>query len=99
MSHIGSSFDDFLEGQGTRGETIAIASKRVLVWQLAQAMEEGNLTRDDMAARMGTTVVQIDGILDAEGDTVQLDTLHRAAAAAGGSCGSSSHRAAGKNAR
>lgn len=83
MSHIGSSFDAFLEEQGTRGETIAMASKRVLAWQLAQAMEEGNLTRDDMAARMGTTVVQIDRILDPEDDTVQLDTLHRAAAAVG----------------
>ncbi len=83
MSHIGSSFDEFLEGQGTRDETIAVASKRVLAWQLSQAMVQGHLSREDMAAKMGTTAIQIDRILDPEDDTVQLDTLHRAAAAVG----------------
>lgn len=83
MSHIGSSFDDFLEEQGTRDETIAVASKRVLAWQLAHAMEEEHLSRDEMAAKMGTTAGEIDRVLDPEDSTVQLDTLHRAAAAVG----------------
>lgn len=81
--HIGSSFDTFLEGQGTREETIAVASKRVLAWQLAQAMEAEHLTAAGMAERMGTTASQVERLLDPADDTVQLDTVHRAAAAVG----------------
>ena len=34
--HIGSSFDDFLEEEGTQAETNAIAIKRVVAWQIQQ---------------------------------------------------------------
>lgn len=34
--HIGSSFDDFLEEEGTLAETNAIAIKRVVAWQIQQ---------------------------------------------------------------
>lgn len=34
---LGSSFEDFLKEQGSYGETTAIAVKRVLARQLAQA--------------------------------------------------------------
>lgn len=81
--HIGLSFDDFLEGQGTREETVAVASKRVLAWQLAQAMEQHHLTSAGMAERMGTTVNEVDRLLDPADDTVQLGTLRRAADAVG----------------
>ena len=80
---IGSSFDDFLEEQGTREETIAIASKRVLAWQIAQAMEAGHLTVAGMAERMGTTEGEVGRLLDPTDDTVQLGTLRRAADAVG----------------
>ena len=36
---IGSLFEDYLAAHGTLEETGAIAVKRVLAWQLAQAME------------------------------------------------------------
>jgi hypothetical protein len=34
--HTGSSFDDFLEEEGTQAETNAIAIKRVVAWQIQQ---------------------------------------------------------------
>lgn len=36
--HKGSTFDRFLEEEGIRKEVEAIAIKRVLAWQLGQAM-------------------------------------------------------------
>ena len=36
---IGSSFESFLKDQGTFEETTAISIKRVIAWQLEQAME------------------------------------------------------------
>ncbi len=81
--HIGSSFEDFLKGQGTREETVAVASKRVLAWQIAQAMEREHLTAAAMAERMGTTEGEVERLLDPNDDTVQLGTLRRAADAVG----------------
>ena len=43
--HIGSSFDDFLQEEGILEEVNAVAVKRVLAWQIAQAMKEQNLTK------------------------------------------------------
>lgn len=37
---VGSSFEDFLKEEGVLEETNAIAVKRVLAWQLEQAMEK-----------------------------------------------------------
>jgi hypothetical protein len=38
--HSGSTFDSFLEEEGIREEVEAVAIKRVLAWQLEQAMQE-----------------------------------------------------------
>ena len=81
--HIGSSFDDFLAEQGTREDTVAVASKRVLAWQIEQAMEAEHLTVAGMAERMGTTEGEVGRLLDPADDTVQLATLRRAAVAVG----------------
>jgi antitoxin HicB len=43
--HLGSSFDDFLKEEGTYEETTLLAIKRVLAWQLEQAMKEQGLTK------------------------------------------------------
>ena len=40
FDHSGSTFDSFLEEEGIRGEVEAIAVKRVLAWQLEQAMQK-----------------------------------------------------------
>jgi antitoxin HicB len=43
--HTGSSFDSFLEEEGLREEVEAIAIKRVIAWQLAQAMKEQHVSK------------------------------------------------------
>ena len=81
--HIGSSFDDFLKDEGIHEEAAAHAIKRVLAWQIEQAMTEQGISKSEMAKRMKTSRAQLDRLLDPENDKVQLDTVQRAAAAVG----------------
>ena len=76
---VGSSFDDFLEEQGTYEETTAQAIKRVLAHQLAQAMKEQQISKVEMAKRLHTSRSQLDRLLDPGNDGVTLGTLSRAA--------------------
>jgi antitoxin HicB len=82
-AHIGSSFSDFLKEEGLFEEVTAHAVKRVLAWQIEQAMKEQGITKVEMAKRMKTSRAQLDRLLDPENDKVQLDTMQRAAAAIG----------------
>lgn len=76
---IGSSFDDFLAEQGTLEETTAQAIKRVLAFQIAEAMKAQRITKVEMAQRMETSRPQLDRLLDPDNDGVTLGTLSRAA--------------------
>ncbi len=78
---IGSRFDDFLKEEGLYAHAQAVAIKRVLAWQLAEAMKKQKLTKSAMAKRMATSRSQLDRLLDPENAEVQLDTLARAASA------------------
>ena len=42
----GSTFEEFLKDEGTYQETTAVAVKRVLAWQLEQAMEKEQLSKN-----------------------------------------------------
>lgn len=81
--HIGSSFRDFLEEDGILHEVEMHALKRVLAWQIEEAMKFLGLTKSDMAKRMKTSRAQLDRLLDPENDKIQLDTVQRAAVAVG----------------
>jgi len=81
--HTGSSFDAFLEEEGLLAETEAVAIKRVLAWQVVEAMKSRKLTKDGMAKRMKTSRSQLDRLLDPEAASVTLLTMTRAAAAVG----------------
>ena len=81
--HLGSSFEDFLTGEGIRDEANAHAVKRVLAWQIEEAMKAQGITKVAMARRMGTSRAHLDRLLDPDNDKVQLDTVQRAAAAVG----------------
>ncbi|WP_299625392.1 helix-turn-helix domain-containing protein [Pelagibius sp.] len=76
---IGSSFEDFLKEEGTHQESTAIAVKRVLAWQLKQAMETQQMSKNQMAKAMKTSRSQLDRILDPANENIQLDTLINAA--------------------
>jgi antitoxin HicB len=79
----GSSFSDFLKDEGTYEETTAIAVKRVLAWQLEQAMQKERLSKNQMAKRMKTSRSQLDRILDPDNSKIQLDTIMKAASVLG----------------
>lgn len=80
---IGAAFDDFLTERGIREEVDAIAQKRVLAWQIQEAMRTQGLTKTAMADRMATSRAALDRLLDPENASVTLTTMSRAAAAIG----------------
>ena len=83
MDHSGSSFDSFLEKEGIREEVEAVAIKRVLAWQLEQAMQKQQKTKQAMAKQLHTSRSQLDRLLDPSNVSVTLDTIARAARALG----------------
>ena len=78
----GSSFEDFLKEEGIL-EASTTAVKRVLAWQIAEAMRAQHLTKSAMAARMHTSRSQLERLLDPEKTGVSLETIQRAAAVVG----------------
>jgi antitoxin HicB len=81
--HSGSTFDSFLEEEDIREEVEAVAIKRVLAWQLEQAMQEQQKTKQAMAKQLHTSRSQLDRLLDPQNVSVTLDTITRAARALG----------------
>ena len=83
FDHSGSSLDSFLEEEGILDEVQAVAIKRVIAWQLSEAMKAGKISKKAMAERMGTSRSQLDRLLDPENSAVHLQTIARAARAVG----------------
>ena len=81
--HIGSSFEDFLAEDGLLEDCSNAAMKRVVAWQVEQAMKERGLTKAAMAHEMHTSRAALDQLLDPENTSVTLHTLQRAATAVG----------------
>lgn len=81
--HRGSTFNAYLKQEGILEETTARAIKRVLAWQIGQAMKKRHLTKSAMAARMRTSRSQLERLLDPANDAVSLESLVRAASAVG----------------
>ena len=81
--HIGSSFDDFLKEEGIHEAATSHAIKRVIAWQLFEAMKAKNISKSEMARRMKTSRTQVERFLDPENDSVQLNTIQKAAAVVG----------------
>jgi antitoxin HicB len=79
LDHSGSSFESFLEEEGIREEVEAVAIKRVLAWQLLQAMQQQRVTKKSMANELHTSRSQLDRLLDPNNVSVSLDTMARAA--------------------
>jgi antitoxin HicB len=80
---IGPAFEDWLKEEGIHAEVNSTAVKRVLAWQLGQAMKEQHLSKAEMARRMETSRPQLDRLLDPDNPSVTLDTLSKAARAVG----------------
>ncbi len=52
--HSGSTFDSFLEEEGIREDVEAVAIKRVLPWQLEQAMRQQQKSKQAVAKQLRT---------------------------------------------
>lgn len=81
--YIGSDFDDFLAEDGIQEDVTAAALKRVLAYQLEQAMIKHGVNQTEMARRMKTSRTTVRRLLDAEDTSVTLATLTRASMALG----------------
>ncbi|NLD14957.1 MAG: XRE family transcriptional regulator [Gammaproteobacteria bacterium] len=81
--YIGSDFDDFLAEDGIQEDVTAAALKRVLAYQLEQAMIKHGVSQTEMARRMKTSRTTVRRLLDAEDTSVTLATLTRASMALG----------------
>ena len=79
----GSTFESFLKEEGIYEEVTAATMKRVLAWQIAQAMKKQHVTKSTMAKRMRTSRAALDRLLDAQNTSVTLQTMGRAAAVLG----------------
>lgn len=81
--YIGSEFEQFLIEDGTLDEATAVAVKRVLAWQITEAMKAQSLTKSRMAKLMRTSRSSLDRLLDEEATSLTLTTLVSAAQALG----------------
>lgn len=83
IKHIGSEFDDFLMDEGLLEQTEAVAIKRVITFQLRDAMKHRHLTKTLMAKRMNTSRSAVERLFDPGNNSITLSTLSKAAAAVG----------------
>lgn len=72
-----------LADEGQLEAATSVAIKRVIAWQIADAMKARGLTKKAMAERMHTSRFHLDRILDERDTGLTLETLSRAAQAVG----------------
>ena len=80
---IGSNLDQFLAEQSLLEGATAIAIKRVIAWQLAEAMKAEGVTKKALAEKMHTSRSHLDRLLDERDPGLTIETLGRAARALG----------------
>ena len=76
---IGSSFDDFLAEEGISEEVEAGAIKKIIAYQLREAIEKEHISKTALAAQLKTSRSAVDRLLDPENESITLLTLKKAA--------------------
>jgi predicted transcriptional regulator len=76
MNGYGQNFDDYLKEEGLFDEVDELASKKLVAFQLKQAMEEQRLSKSTIAKKMNTSRVAIDNLLDPTFNT-SIESLER----------------------
>jgi transcriptional regulator with XRE-family HTH domain len=76
---VGSSFDDFLAEEEMLPAVEARAIKRVVAWELREALKRHGLTKAVLARRMHTSRAALDRLLDPGNVSLTLGVLTRAA--------------------
>ena len=80
---IGSSFDDFLNDEGIAEEVEAGAIKKIIAYQLLEAIEKEKFTKTALATRLETSRSAVNRLLDPENESITLLTLKKAATVLG----------------
>lgn len=78
-----STLDDLLEGDGTLADAEALAVKRVIAWQVREAMTREKINKLAMAKKMKTSRAALDRLLDSSNTSVTLLTMNKAAGVLG----------------
>lgn len=78
-THIGSSFDSFLEEEGIKEEVENTAVKKIISLGMKKEMNAVGITKTEMAERMGTSRAAVDRLLNPYNNAVTLSTLVKAA--------------------
>jgi DNA-binding Xre family transcriptional regulator len=81
--HVGSSLDDLLESDGALEQVEAEALKRVIVWQVQQAMQHVGVNKTQLAQRMHTSRTVVNRLLDDKDTGGTMTTLIKAGLALG----------------
>jgi len=81
--YVGSTFDDFLADEGLTEEVEAGAIKKIIAYQLQDAIKKEQLTKTALAAQLYTSRAAVNRLLDPENESITLLTLKRAAAVLG----------------
>jgi antitoxin HicB len=81
--NIGSNFDEFLAEDSMLEEVTAVAVKRVIAWQIEEAMKQQKVNKTAMAKRMHTSRAALNRLLDQNDTSLTLTTLAGAAVALG----------------
>ena len=76
---IGSSFDDFLVEEGIAPEVEAGAIKKIIAYQLQEAIKKEQITKTALAAQLETSRAAVNRLLDPENESITLLTLKKAA--------------------
>jgi len=81
--HFGGNFDDFLAEEGFLTESTATAMKKVLVWQILEAMKVQKITKKDMASKIYASQSSLNRLLNEKDTSLTLITLVSVASALG----------------
>jgi len=76
---IGSSFDDFLAEEGIAEEVEAGSIKKIIAFQLQEAIEREHLSKTSLAAKLETSRAAVNRLLDPNNESITLLTLQKAA--------------------
>lgn len=80
---LGSSFDDFLTEEGIAEDVENGAVKKLIAYQLQEALAAEHISKTELASRLHTSRAALDRLLDPDNDSVTIQTLKRAAAVLG----------------
>ena len=75
---MNSDFDEFLKNDGIYDEVHNPATKRVIAYQLQEAMKAKSITKTKMASMMNTSRAVVDRLLNPANESLTFKTLETA---------------------